>query len=88
VNFTTCFDVYSCDMWHNILLFLLLNKVIGVKATMWYIICKGSESYVGKMGFYISLVEKKFMGGEMSFRPLVRPHHSFTSLFLHPCDKF
>ena len=24
----------------------------------------------------------------MSFRPLVRPHQSFTSLFLHPCAKF
>ena len=24
----------------------------------------------------------------MSFRLLVRPHHSFTSLFSHPCDKF
>jgi hypothetical protein len=35
-----------------------------------------------------SLVEKKSMGGEMSFRPLVRPHRSFTSLSSHPCDKF
>jgi hypothetical protein len=34
------------------------------------------------------LFEKKSMGGEMSFRPLVRPHRSFTSLFSHPCDKF
>jgi hypothetical protein len=25
------------------------------------------------------VVEKKSMGGEMSFRPLVRSHHSFTS---------
>jgi hypothetical protein len=33
------------------------------------------------------LVEKKSMGGEMSFRPLVRPHHSFTLLFSHPGDK-
>ena len=32
--------------------------------------------------------EKKSMGGEMSFRPLVRPHRSFTSLFSHPSDKF
>ena len=24
----------------------------------------------------------------MSFRPLVRPHHSLTSLFSHSCDKF
>ena len=35
-----------------------------------------------------TFVEKKSMGGEMSFRTLVRPHHSFTSLFSHPCDKF
>jgi hypothetical protein len=27
------------------------------------------------------LVEKKAMGGEKSFRPLVRPHHSFTCCF-------
>ena len=24
----------------------------------------------------------------MSFRPIVRSHHSATSLFSHPCDKF
>jgi hypothetical protein len=36
----------------------------------------------------VDLVEKKSMGGEMSFHPLVRPHHSFTSLFSHPGDKF
>ena len=24
----------------------------------------------------------------MSFRPLVRPHRSFTTLFSHPSDKF
>jgi hypothetical protein len=38
--------------------------------------------------YVVSLVEKKSMGGEMSFRLLVRPHHSFTSLFSHPGDKF
>jgi hypothetical protein len=30
--------------------------------------------------FHPLLVVKNSMGGEMSFRPLVRPHHSFTSL--------
>jgi hypothetical protein len=39
--------------------------------------------YFNKYGF----VEKKSMGGEMSFRPLVRPHRSFTLLFSHPSDK-
>jgi hypothetical protein len=34
------------------------------------------------------LFEKKSMGGEMSFWPLVRSHHFFTSLFSHPGDKF
>jgi hypothetical protein len=34
------------------------------------------------------IVEKKSMGGEMSFRPLMRPRRSFTSLFSHPGDKF
>jgi hypothetical protein len=34
------------------------------------------------------VIEKKSMGGEMRFWPLVRPHHSFTSLFSHLGDKF
>jgi hypothetical protein len=28
----------------------------------------------------LQIFEKKSMGGEMSFQPLVRSHHSFTSL--------
>ena len=45
-------------MWHNtLLLYLLQNEVIGVKATMWYMICKGNKSYVGNMriSFFSSL---------------------------------
>jgi hypothetical protein len=55
------------------------SRLIGVGFIDGHIPCS-------RVGYVI--VERKSMGGEMSFRPLVRPHRSFTSLFSHPGDKF
>ena len=34
----------------------------------------------------VVVIEKKSMGGEMSFRPLVRPHHSLPFVTIVVCD--
>jgi hypothetical protein len=44
-----------------------------------YAMWKTSSSPIPEGHLMCQMVEKKSMGGEMSFRPLVRPHHSFTS---------